>query len=214
MSEAAVKYKPRVGRPTSKQIIAIERSILSTARSMFLEEGYDAVAMERVGAAAGVSKGTLYARYPSKEALFTAVIEASVKDWSAVSGESDHLLTEDIGQRLHHHARVIARSLMMPDVRAYQRLLLANRDRFPELSRIMHDMGYLYIVRLITQDIEAAAARDGVPVRDAQSVAHLLVSAIAGWQLQEGGGRELTLEEIEDFGARAVDLLLSSRAAW
>lgn len=214
MSKAAVAFKPRRGRPNATQIAAIERAILHTARAHFVADGYDAVAMEGVAAATGVSKGTLYARYPSKEALFTAVITSSVEEWSAEAERNDQFHSTDLGERLRHHVGTIANSLVRPEVRAFQRLLLATRDRFPELARTMYEVGYLYIVQLITNEIEAASVRDGIPVRDAAGIAALIVSSTTGWQLQEVANREVTEAEIARFGERTVELLLASRALW
>jgi len=214
VTKTATAFRPRRGRPNASQAAAIERAILATARARFLEDGYDAVSMESVAGDTGVSKGTLYARYPSKEALFTAVVEATVEGWSEMSARNDHLLTDNIGERLRHHAATIAASLVQPDVRAFERLLLANRDRFPEFSRAMYETGYVYIVELITNDIEEAARRDGMPVKDAKGVASLLVSAITGWQIQESSIRDLSEADLVAFGNRTVDLLLGARSSW
>lgn len=213
MTEAATAFRPRRGRPNASQAAAIERAILRTARAHFLQDGYDAVSMEGVASETGVSKGTLYARYPSKEALFTAVFEASVREWKETTRETE-APSPDLAVRLHQHARVIARSLVQPDVRAFQRLLLADRERFPALSQVMYQTGYAFIVALVADDIRSAAAQDGVAVRDADSVASLLVSALTGWQLQEGGGRDLGETDLIAFGARVVELLLAARPSW
>lgn len=214
MPNTAIKFTPKRGRPSAKQVAAIENAILSTARRLFFEQGYDVVAMEGVAAAAGVSKGTLYARYSSKEALFTAVVEESVQQWATDSSITDARPAKNLEDCLRHHVHSIARSLVLPDVRAYQKLLLGNRDRFPELSRTMYDVGYLYIVNLIARDVREMAAREGAPARDPDTLAQMLVAAIAGWQLQESGSRDLSADEIETFGLRVVDLLLAGRAAW
>lgn len=211
---SASKFVPRRGRPSAKQVAAIDHTILMTARRLFLEEGYETTPMEGIAAAAGVSKGTLYARYPSKEAMFEAVVKESVERWSAESASEDHLLTEDLSERLCHHARSIARSQLNPEIRAFQRLLQAHGDRFPSLAKAMYDHGYLFVVSLITTDIVAAAKRDDVPVKDADGVARHMVSAIIGWFLQESADRTLTLAEIEAFGTRAVDILIAGRSAW
>lgn len=207
-------YRPKRGRPDARQAAAIEQAILSTARRMFLDGGYDAVAMENIATVTGVSKGTLYARYPSKEALFTAVIEECVRDWSQTSSQQDHLLTDDIGERLHHYGRTIARSLSQPEVHAFQRLLLASSDRFPELAMAMYETGYLYIVRLIGRDIGQAAERDGIPARDPEGVARLFVAAIAGWRWQEGGAGPVSEQEMLATADRTARLFMAARTAW
>lgn len=209
-----IAFVPKRGRPKASQVAAIEQSILSTARRMFLEDGYDVVAMEGVAAAAGVSKGTLYARYPSKPALFKAVVESAVEGWSRPAAIEERLLTDDIAARLHHHGRTIARSLVNPEVRAFQRLLIVNGERFPELSRAMYDMGYLFIVDQLRRDIEAAATRDGIAARDAGGVAHHIVAAITGWYSAETVVREIPAAEVEAFAVRVVDLLLAARSKW
>lgn len=207
-------FTPKRGRPDAKQVAAIHRAILATATRMFLELGYDGVAMENIAAETGVSKGTLYARYPSKEALFTTVIQDRVEHWSLASSRQDHLLTDDIGERLHHHAQTIARSVLTSEIHAFQLLTLANRDRFPELAHAMYEAGYLYIVRLISTDISEAAERDGIPARDPSAIARLIVSAITGWELQESSAGPIDPDDLERAAHKIVDLFLAARANW
>jgi AcrR family transcriptional regulator len=57
------------GEATRGQLIAI-------ATRMFAERGYDDTSIEAVLREAGVSRGSLYHHFPSKEALFEAVVKA------------------------------------------------------------------------------------------------------------------------------------------
>lgn len=214
MSAPNGHFIPKRGRPSATQATAIDHAILDSARALFFDEGFDATAMERIASAAGVSKGTLYSRYPSKEALFSALVEVSVKRWADASSRLDDTLPDDIAERLRHHARTIAQALVTPDVRAFQRILLGNRERFPTLSVAMHDAGYRYIVGLIERDILDAAKRDDIPVRDAENVATILVSSITGWQLQAAGHHDLQYREVEAFALRMVDFVMAARSAW
>jgi len=50
--------------------------IASTARALFAEQGYEAVSTEMVRQACGISRGALFHHFPTKEAVFTAVLEA------------------------------------------------------------------------------------------------------------------------------------------
>ena len=56
------------GEATRGQLVAI-------ARRMFAERGYEDTSIEAVLREAGVSRGSLYHHFPSKEALFEAVAE-------------------------------------------------------------------------------------------------------------------------------------------
>lgn len=206
-------HQPVRGRPTAEQVTSIDRAIVGTARAMFLADGFDAVGMKQVAETARVSKGTLYARYPSKEALFRAVIEQSIEDWSAEASLQDAALTDNIEQRLRHHAGIIATWLGRPDVLALQRLLLSVQERFPELSEVMQRRGNDYIIGLIARDIEDAAARDQRNLRDARAVARLLVAGITGAHLQ-GGFPGASDDDLQAFAQRAVDLILWGTSAW
>ena len=51
--------------------------LAAAALALFVEKGFAATRLDDVAARAGVSKGTLYLYFDSKEALFRAVIEES-----------------------------------------------------------------------------------------------------------------------------------------
>lgn len=54
--------------------------ILAAARAQFLERGYDGASIDPITAAAGVSKPTVYAHFPTKEALLEAVVRGEAGD--------------------------------------------------------------------------------------------------------------------------------------
>ncbi|HUD93959.1 TetR/AcrR family transcriptional regulator [Sphingobium sp.] len=207
-------YKPRRGRPDASRVVAIDRAILSAARRFFLDEGYDATAMETIASAAGVSKATLYARHPTKSDLFRAVVQESVAQWSEMSDQHHLPEGQTLRERLMHHGTLIARSLPNPEVHAFQRLLISTRERFPELSLAMYESGSRPIVDRIARDIADATARDGQPARDPEMIARLFLSAMTGWALQEGAARKMTDSELEEVARRIIDLFLLARDGW
>lgn len=71
---------------------ATTEEILAAALSAFGAKGFKATSLSEVAAAAGVSRPTLYARYPDKVRLFRAVVERAYQDaltavTDAVAGE-------------------------------------------------------------------------------------------------------------------------------
>ena len=52
--------------------------LLDAALDLFVEKGYAATRVEEVAARAGVSKGTLFLYFPSKEELFKAVVRENI----------------------------------------------------------------------------------------------------------------------------------------
>jgi AcrR family transcriptional regulator len=66
--------------PTSRQRRkeARPQELLDAALSLFVEKGFASTRSEEVAARAGVSKGTLYLYFPSKEDLFKAVVRQTL----------------------------------------------------------------------------------------------------------------------------------------
>ncbi|MEH0021307.1 MAG: TetR/AcrR family transcriptional regulator [Desulfobacter sp.] len=59
---------------TKRNTTKKRESILDGACQAFMEEGYDHTSMDRIADIAGASKRTVYNHFPSKEALFKAVL--------------------------------------------------------------------------------------------------------------------------------------------
>lgn len=66
-------------RPLRADALRNRGKILSAAREVFAVSGYD-VPLDEIAARAGVGPGTVYRHFPSKEALFEAVVTARVQD--------------------------------------------------------------------------------------------------------------------------------------
>ncbi|MDX2233575.1 MAG: helix-turn-helix domain-containing protein [Hyphomonadaceae bacterium] len=60
--------------------------LIAAARACFVEDGYDAAALDRIVVLAGVSKGALYHHFASKQDLFAAVFEAVSRETIARAG--------------------------------------------------------------------------------------------------------------------------------
>lgn len=217
MSASNAKVRSKVaarGRPNAERAARIDRLVLDTARRRFLSEGFEAVSLESIALEAGISKGTLYARHASKEALLLAVWEDAVNGWSRAAARNDYLLTDDIAQRLLHHARTIANSLMQEETLSFQRLIFANADRFPTIAREIHILGFRYIADLLARDMADSALRDGIPINDPFATAEAFVSMISGWMTQNSIVRNVALDEAEAFARHATNLFVAGREAW
>lgn len=64
----------RPGRPTREATAALHELVVQGARAVFVERGRSTT-MDDVAAAIGVSKLTIYRRFPTKDALIVAVVE-------------------------------------------------------------------------------------------------------------------------------------------
>lgn len=202
------------GRPTSTEMALIDQAILATARSMFLTDGFDGVSMEKIAAETGITRTTLYSRYPTKSDLFRSVVRETIARWYAASRLQTTRDVKDIGEVLRLRVADMASLLVDPLFRGLHALILLNRHRFPDLAPLMHELGYLNAVRLLAEDIRAAAQRDGIPVSQPEAVAEHILTAVHGWFLQYDLVRELTAKDIEAHGREVVDLMLLARDRW
>ena len=91
---------PRRGRPRSQQA---HRALLDAALREFVARGYEAMSLEAIAAAAGVSKITLYRRWDSKLALVREVLQ-SLSDETPMEDQGS--LEEDLRVLLQEAYRV------------------------------------------------------------------------------------------------------------
>ena len=136
-------------------------AVLAGARSVFLTHGFSAATTDMIQQASGVSKATVYARYPTKEALFNAVVEA----------ECDRLLgvvrsTVIRSRKLHAVLTALARSylhlVLSQDVLALFRAVVGEAPRFPALARQFYLVGPHGFNVIVERELEDAASHGEV----------------------------------------------------
>lgn len=125
--------RSRAGRPTSVEAARLTERLRRAAVDTFLEHGYDGTTMEAVAQAAGITKSTLYARYPDKRTLFIAV-----SAWALTRQERDERVLEPLPDDLAASLAMIARAILArsvdPDIVRLSRMAIAESDRFPEFA--------------------------------------------------------------------------------
>lgn len=109
--------------------------LTAAALELFVERGYAATRLEDVAAAAGVSKGTLYLYFDSKEALFKAVVREGLLPALAegealvggFSGTSEELLREVV--------MGMWELIGAQRIGGIPKLIFAEARNFPEIAR-------------------------------------------------------------------------------
>jgi AcrR family transcriptional regulator len=113
--------------------------LTAAALELFVDKGFAATRLDDVAARAGVSKGTLYLYFDSKEALFKAVIEEGIVPTLAVAEQH---LAEHSGS-----ARELLRHLIFgwwqqiggTRLAGVPKLIISESRNFPELAQYYHD---------------------------------------------------------------------------
>ena len=144
--------------PRSRRKDARPGEIIAAALASFAERGYAATKLEDVAAAAGISKGTIYLYFPTKEHLFRAVVEQAVLpnveaaegDLASHTGSSADLLRM-LAQRFLR--------LLDSDLTAVPKLVVAESGNFPEIAQFYADAVLRRAFRLVEGILARGVAR-------------------------------------------------------
>ena len=149
---------------------AKRQQILDGARRCFLLQGFDGASMNDIVKSAGVSKGTVYAYFPSKEKLFGALIFEDKRrqaERTIVLGDEDR----PIADVLRDVALRLVSLIHTPDSLAYFRLVISASGRFPELGRTFYEAGPAYGIGKIAGYLEKKMNDGTLKRRDAKLAA-------------------------------------------
>ncbi|MEM5432074.1 TetR/AcrR family transcriptional regulator [Cupriavidus oxalaticus] len=157
----------RAGRTTHDALSAVSAAeppsgkatvVMAAARSVFLGHGFSAATTDMIQQAAGVSKATVYSHYPTKEALFIAVIDAECERFIASIRALRFQST-----RLDHVLMALAQAyleivLSAPALDLF-RVVVADAPRFPELARKFYLAGPNTLNEIVAAHLDEAAGR-------------------------------------------------------
>lgn len=116
------------------------RQISDAAEQLFLSLGYGAVSMDQVARTANVSKATLYAYFPSKDALFATIVRNKGVD-NPLGEEMFPNHVPDLRAALEAIGLRMLRFMLRDRTLAIYRVALAESARFPELGATFYDNG-------------------------------------------------------------------------
>jgi AcrR family transcriptional regulator len=149
---------------------AKRRQIIEGAKQVFLAQGFDAASMGEIARVAGVSKGTLYVYFDSKEALFDAIVgqecEAQAEgifDFNA----DDH----DVAAVLTRLGVAYVQFLCGPGKASALRIIIAIAERMPEIGRRFYETGPARGIAKLAAYLEAQVAAGVLTVEDCRIAA-------------------------------------------
>jgi AcrR family transcriptional regulator len=202
------------GRPKSEDLAALEQRLIGVGRQLFFRDGYGATTMSEVASAARVSKTTLYSRFPSKAALFRAIVADQIGKWDDAGIYHTPFDFETLEDTLRSYGELLLRAGTMVDFVQINRLLYSESGRFPELAEIAQARirrGRDYLV----DQIRTFAIREAVPCRDPEAAADLfLMSMIGRSSVAILGGGEFAAADRLAWLNNTLRIFLSSRSAW
>ena len=137
MSDALTIERPAEAAENAET--AKRRQIIEGARQVFLAQGFDAASMNDIARKAGVSKGTLYVYFKSKEDLFEAIAEQQCHFQAERVFELDPA-DPDVAATLTKLGGAFAHYMCQRSTSPI-RIMIAIADRMPEVGRQFYESG-------------------------------------------------------------------------
>ena len=124
-----------------------KRKILDKALELFSTQGYDAVSVGQIAKAVGIKAPSLYNHFPSKQAIFDAIVESTAAQYEEDTGKIDihvqdvkqdiSVFTEITEKALFEKVRQIFEySLHNEPISRFRRMMTIEQFRSPELAAL------------------------------------------------------------------------------
>jgi AcrR family transcriptional regulator len=146
------------------------RQIIDGARAVFLAQGFDAASMGEIARQAGVSKGTLYVYFDSKEELFAVVAREACK------AQAENLLAldpddHDVEAVLTRLGQGYARFQSKPGLMSPIRTVISISERMPAIGKMFYETGPAVGVAMLRRYLEAQVAAGYLAIDDCEVAA-------------------------------------------
>lgn len=165
-------FKPRWERRKE----ARPQELLDAALDHFAMRGFAATKLDDVARSAGVSKGTLYLYYSSKEELFKAVVRESIV---SLIGRTEGMIEQFTGSSEELFVLVMRTwwdNMGATKLSALPKLMMAEGANFPELAQFYQEEVVDRGERLVANMLQRGIARGEVIPMDLPVATKVLIS--------------------------------------
>ncbi|MEP9379270.1 TetR/AcrR family transcriptional regulator [Aquabacter sp. CN5-332] len=193
------------GRPTREQAAVLDGRLLDGARAAFCRKGIASSSLEEIAAQLGISKHTIYRRYPNKAALLEAVLERDILDFR-------HALAAAVGEAtgpLDAVRHVALRYCVLGSARDYAAFYLSVNAEAALSGALRERLATWSEAALepLTEAIIAAQAAGLIRSGDPSTIRDILVD------LLEGVNNRVRLGNTDGTGLQVIEPLFKARWA-
>jgi AcrR family transcriptional regulator len=184
--------------------------IMDAALELFAERGYAATRLNEVAARAGVSKGTLYLYFDSKEALFQAVIREMMVPLMDSAEKQAGDFTGDTAELLKDMHSFWVNGIMNSRLSAVPKLIVSEAGNFPELARYYNEQIIQRGTRLAMRILERGIQRGEFHECDVRHVSHVMIAPLVFCAIWQHSLAQIDPDafEVEPYFAAHLDILL------
>jgi TetR/AcrR family transcriptional regulator len=176
IAAAVAALAPKLPGARHRRKAARPHELLEAALTLFVEKGLAATRAEEVAKLAGVSKGTLYLYYPSKDELFKAVIQTYLTQVLVEGAEIVDQFTGPTSELMHLLAHTWWARVGQSKASGLLVLIMAEANKFPELAQFYVNEvvapSHALLARVVQRGIDHGEYRP----MDVTSVVHALIA--------------------------------------
>lgn len=187
------------------------QELLDAALGLFVERGYSATRLDDVARRAGVSKGTLYLYYASKEDLFKAVVRENVVP---LLGEAEAMIRDHAGSSAQLLRQILLgwwERIGETRLSGITKLVMAEAGNFPELASFYNEEVILRGNAMLAQVLERGIASGEFRALDTVQTTSIIAAPIMMlmmWKHSFGGPCALQSITPQAYLHGVTDLLL------
>jgi AcrR family transcriptional regulator len=155
-----------------------EAAILDAALAAFAQHGFADARIEDIARAAKVSKGSVYLYFPTKQALFEALVRRDIGPRVAMAKGFLDACDGPLEPALSALADMVASIIDSGQTPIYPRLLVAESQRLPELVDFYRREVVGVLLGALSRLFARAMARGEIAQDDPVMLAHLFVAPV------------------------------------
>ena len=183
--------------------------IVAAALHLFSDRGFAATRLEDVATVAGVSKGTVYLYFDSKEQLFEAVVREAITPNIARAEALVDGFEGPTPDLLRGLFAFVGEVLETP-LTGVMKLIVSESGNFPQLARMYANLVLRRAFALMRRVLERGVSRGEFRPMDLHATVPLVVAPVlllGVWKHSFGAHTELTLDRRRVLEAHCENLL-------
>lgn len=152
--------------------------LTAAALGLFVDKGFAATRLEDIALRAGVSKGTLYLYFDSKEALFKAVIQEGIVP---VMVENEAIAAHHTGSSFELLEKLLANwwgKIGQTDFAGIPKLMVAEARNFPEIAQYYYEKVIRRGRALVGTALEQGMSRGEFRRMDIETTVDVIIAPI------------------------------------
>ncbi len=166
-----------------------KQKILNKALELFSEKGYDSVSVGEIAKAVGIKAPSLYNHFPSKQAIFDAIVESTAAQYEADTDKID-IHVQDVKKDIPVFIRttedalfekvrqIFEYSLHNEAISRFRRMMTIEQFRSPELAVLYSNRYVERILRYHAGIFRALIASGEICAEDPNALAMMYVAPV------------------------------------